>query len=140
MRIIVIYLLVVAQLYTLNITRYLPKAQNSTLLKSVKRGKKIYTKKCKICHKADGKGKINKYPPLAQSDFLVKYRAKSIRAIKFGITDSIVVNGIVYHRIMKKVNLNHQEIADVMNYISNSWGNKNQKIVTAEEVVNIKKD
>jgi mono/diheme cytochrome c family protein len=33
--------------------------------------------------------------------------------------------------------LNDQEVADVMNYISNSWGNKADRIFTEEEVANI---
>ena len=32
-----------------------------------------------------------------------------------------------------------EEIADVMNYITNSWGNKNDKMITSEEVSKIKK-
>ena len=35
--------------------------------------------------------------------------------------------------------LSNEEVADVMNYIMNSWGNKQSKKVTIEEVANIKK-
>jgi mono/diheme cytochrome c family protein len=35
--------------------------------------------------------------------------------------------------------LTNQEVADVMNYIMNSWSNTNTKIVTAAEVALVKK-
>jgi hypothetical protein len=35
---------------------------------------------------------------------------------------------------MEKTGLDNQEIADVMNYILNSWGNKTEKLVTENEV------
>lgn len=34
--------------------------------------------------------------------------------------------------------LSDDEVTDVMNYITNSWGNKNDKIVTEKEVLKIK--
>ena len=40
---------------------------------------------------------------------------------------------------MAALGLSDDEVADVMNYITNSWGNKNDKIVTIEEVSKVKK-
>ena len=40
---------------------------------------------------------------------------------------------------MVAMGLSDDEVADVMNYITNSWGNKNDKIITEEEVSKIKK-
>ena len=40
---------------------------------------------------------------------------------------------------MPAMGLSNEEVADVMNYIMNSWGNKQIKKVTKQEVENIKK-
>ena len=113
--------------------------QDNELLKSIKRGKEIYIDMCVNCHLPNGKGVPKVFPPLANADFLIKNREASIKAIKYGIKGKIKVNGKIYNGIMAKPGLDDDEVADVMNYINNSWGNKNSKIVTLPEVKNIKK-
>ena len=109
------------------------------LKESVKRGRIIYLKKCARCHKKDGKGKLKVFPPLAQSDYLISNQEESIKAIKYGLKEEIFVNSIRYKRRMPRVKLKDEQIADVMNYISNSWGNKNEKVITKKEVESISK-
>ena len=46
----------------------------------------------------------------------------------------ILVNGKVFDNTMPPMGLEDEEIADVMNYTLNSWGNKSDSIVTPEEV------
>lgn len=87
----------------------------------------------------DGEGVKNTFPPLAKSDYLIKNREASIRGIEYGQEGEIIVNGITYNNTMAPMGLSDDEIADVMNYISNNWGNKNPKMVTEEEVSRIKK-
>lgn len=113
--------------------------QTDLLKESIKRGSDIYTDFCINCHLPDGEGVENVYPPLAKSDYLMNNRLKSIRGIKYGQDGEIVVNGKTYNGYMAPLGLSDAEVADVMNYITNSWGNKNDKIVTEEEVSNIKK-
>ena len=91
------------------------------------------------CHLPSGEGIIGTFPPLANSDYLMEKRAESISSIKFGLSGEITVNGTKYNGFMSSLGLTDDEIADVMNYITNSWGNKNDKIITLEEVSNIKK-
>ena len=107
---------------------------------SVVRGKSIYLKKCARCHKKDGTGKASVYPPLAQSDYLVTKPTESIKAIKYGLKKVIFVNAVRYKKRMPRIRLADQEIADVMNYISNAWGNNNSRSFTQEEVQSIKKN
>ena len=114
-------------------------AQTNPLKESIERGNKIYTDFCISCHLPSGKGVENVYPPLAKSDFLFKNRETSIRAIKYGQQGEIIVNGKTYNSYMAPLGLEDDEIADVMNYITNSWGNKNDKMITQEEVSSIKK-
>ena len=114
-------------------------SQNSSLKESMERGSEIYTDFCVSCHLPNGEGAGRVYPPLAKSDYLIKNREASIRAIKFGLSGDIVVNGKKYNSAMTPLGLSDDEIADVMNYINNSWGNKNDKMVTVAEVSKIKK-
>ncbi|MBU2525256.1 MAG: cytochrome c [Bacteroidetes bacterium] len=109
------------------------------LKESIVRGQSIYEDICMNCHMANGKGDGAIYPPLAQSDFLLKNRAASIRAVKYGISGKITVNGKDYYNYMADPGLSTQEVADVMNYILNTWGNKSEQIVTPEEVMLIVK-
>lgn len=114
-------------------------SQSADLKSSIKRGQEIYSDFCVTCHLPNGKGVERVFPPLANSDYLIKNREASIKAIKFGLQGSITVNGKKYNSIMAPLGLSDDEIADVMNYISNSWGNKNSKMVTKADVTKIKK-
>ncbi len=113
--------------------------QTDPLKESIQRGHEIYTDFCVSCHLTNGKGVERVYPPLANSDYLKKNRVASIRGIKYGQKGAIVVNGKTYNGYMAPLGLSDDEVADVMNYITNSWGNKNDKIITEEEVSKIKK-
>ncbi|UAM96713.1 cytochrome c [Polaribacter litorisediminis] len=108
--------------------------QDSKLIESIKRGKEIYIDMCVTCHLPNGQGIPRVFPPLANSDYLLSKRAESIRAIKNGVKGKIVVNGVTYRQIMPPLGLENDEVADVMNYITNAWGNKNLKMITVNEV------
>lgn len=87
----------------------------------------------------DGKGQKGIFPPLAKSDFLFKNMEESIKAIKFGgIDGEIIVNGVKYDSKMEKMGLYDDEIADIMNYILNSWENNYDKRITEEYVKSLK--
>ena len=85
----------------------------------------------------NGKGVTNAFPPLAQSDFLNDIEA-TIRIIKYGgLKGDIVVNGVTYKGYMENQGLSDDEIADVTNYILNSWGNKNDSLISTSDVSKI---
>ncbi|WP_299214581.1 cytochrome c [uncultured Aquimarina sp.] len=113
--------------------------QETELSKSIVRGEEIYVDFCMQCHLHDGKGTPKVFPPLAGSDWLVNKRKESIHSIKYGLNGPIKVNGESYNSAMTPLGLEDEEIADVMNYIMNSWGNKQKKMVTPEEVTAVKK-
>jgi len=112
--------------------------QDAELKESMERGKEIYADFCVTCHLAKGEGVAYTFPPLAPSDYLMEKREESIRAIKYGLQGEITVNGVTYNGAMAAMGLEDAEVADVMNYISNSWGNTAETMVTMEEVANIK--
>lgn len=111
--------------------------QDDALAKSKERGKTIYMELCITCHQADGKGVEGAFPPLAQSDFLLNTRDKAIHAVKFGQEGEITINNVTYNNVMPAPGISDQEVADVMNYVLNSWGNKG-KFVSLKEVEAVK--
>jgi len=108
------------------------------LAQSKARGKEIYANNCVVCHMGQGEGVPDLNPPLAKSDYLLKTPEKALRAIKLGLEGPIQVNGVKYDGMMAELGLSNQEVADVMNYISNSWGNSSPKIFTPKMVESIK--
>lgn len=114
-------------------------SQDNGMAKSIERGSEIYADFCITCHLDKGQGVEAVFPPLAKSDYLMENRKESLFGIKYGRSGEITVNGVVYNNTMVAFGLEDQEIADVMNFITNSWGNKNDKMVTEEEVAAITK-
>ncbi len=113
--------------------------QDTKLSESIQRGEGIYIDFCMQCHLADGKGTPKVFPPLAGSDWLTDKRTESLYSLKYGLNGPIKVNGQTYNSTMTPLGLEDEEIADVMNYIMNSWGNTQEKMVTEKEVSSIKK-
>jgi len=113
--------------------------EKTELQKSIDRGRLVYNDFCVQCHLPDGKGTKGIFPPLDGSDWLTEKRTESIHAVKFGQSGEIVVNGVKYNNMMPPMGLLDSEVADVMNYIMNSWSNTQEKMVTLEEVKAISK-
>lgn len=107
---------------------------------SIERGKLVYNDLCITCHMSNGEGAPKVFPPLAQSDYLKNNQEESIKGIKNGMSGEIVVNGITYNSVMAPLGLSNEEVADVMNYINNSWGNNFGKMITTEDVTKVIKN
>ena len=104
---------------------------------SYMRGQMLYVDFCVRCHLPDGTGETGLIPPLANADFLQDIQA-TVQSIKYGIHGPISVNGVIYNNTMAPMGLENDEIADVTNYILNSWGNSADVIVTEAYVREIK--
>lgn len=87
-------------------------------------GAKIYATYCANCHQQDGKGLASLYPPLAGSDYLMNDLKRAACIIKNGQAEEIVVNGETYNQMMPGNPITNLEIAEVLTYITNSWGNE----------------
>lgn len=140
-------LLLVTALYFSNPTTFMDsqkeyltvkEQQQTPLQKSIAQGKEIYTDFCIQCHLANGKGNGSTFPPLDGSDWLKKKITQSIHAVKYGQKGEILVNQKKFNSIMPPMGLSDEEVANVMNYIQNSWSNKNSKMITAKEVALVK--
>jgi mono/diheme cytochrome c family protein len=102
------------------------------IAQSIERGKDVYTTYCLSCHQANGEGLTGVYPPLANSDHLAKDQLASIDIMLKGQHEEITVNGTKYSLPMAPLNyLTDQQIADVLNYMGNSWGNKFNQVTPA---------
>jgi mono/diheme cytochrome c family protein len=110
-----------------------------TIEKSISDGKEIYQDFCVQCHLDNGKGVPGTFPPLAKSDYLQNNIEASIRGIKYGQRGKITVNGIDYDGIMSHQGLVDEEVADVMNYILNSWGNVTKRQISISQVSEVQK-
>ncbi|MCL8007690.1 copper-containing nitrite reductase [Gelidibacter japonicus] len=103
----------------------------------MKFGKQIYGQTCIACHQAEGQGIPNAFPPLAKSDYLNADVDRAIEAVLFGLSGEITVNGEKYNSIMTAQMISQEEVANVMTYVYNSWGN-NKTVVTPEMVKKVK--
>ncbi len=111
--------------------------QNKPLEQSISDGAEIYQDFCLQCHLDTGEGVSGVFPPLANSDYLLNNIDLSIKGIKYGLSGPIVVNDEEYDGVMANQGLDNEEIADVMNYILNSWGNKSNDIITIERIAQV---
>jgi mono/diheme cytochrome c family protein len=110
--------------------------QDDKLMQSMKRGEEIYEDFCITCHMHEGEGVPGAFPPLAGADYLLQKRQESIHAVKYGQKGELTVNGVKYNNIMLPLYLSDEEVADVLNYVLNSWGNEGE-FVTVEEVKSV---
>ena len=109
-----------------------PVAEKS-MAEKMERGKQVYTQSCMACHQANGDGIPNAFPPLANSDYLNADVHRSIEVVKFGLTGEIEVNGNIYNSAMPPQNISDEDVAAVLTYVYNNWGN-NKTEVTQEMV------
>jgi len=60
-------------------------------------------------------------------------KERAIRGVFRGLSGPITVNGQAFNGVMPPVMINDEQIAHVLTYVRNSWGNEGD-IVTLEEV------
>jgi mono/diheme cytochrome c family protein len=107
---------------------------------SIIRGKEVYALYCQSCHLEDGKGMPDINPPLAKADYLKKPAKTLVEIILNGQSGEVVVNKKKYNAIMPAQDyLTNEQIADVLNYVRNSWGNKIAGNITPAAVKALRK-
>ena len=100
---------------------------------SMTNGKAIYSKICITCHQADGGGVQNMNPPLIKTTYVLGDKTKLIGIVLNGFNESVEINGDTYSNVMAAHNyLKDQEVADVLTYVRNSFGNKASTVTAAE--------
>ncbi len=86
---------------------------------------------CVTCHQATGEGIVNIYPPLRKSQWVTGSEERLIKLTLNGLWGPIEVNGVTYDPTKGvppmtafKALLDDKEIAAVLTYVRNTWGNK----------------
>ena len=120
----------------------------SWLSDQINSGKEIYMKAapggglCFTCHQPNGQGIAGQFPPLADSDWVLGDKERLIKISIYGLMGEIEVNGVKYNNVMVPPgippgSLTDNQIADVLTYIRNDWGNSASS-VSAEEVATVR--
>jgi mono/diheme cytochrome c family protein len=113
--------------------------QDAKLQESIGRGQEIYGANCISCHQENGEGIEGAFPTLIKTEFVTGEIARLVKIIAQGQSGEIKVNGTVYNMEMpSQGHLSDQEIADVANYIRNSWGNTSKKAVEVADVAKVR--
>ena len=101
----------------------------------MEKGKQVYMGLCFACHQPDGRGLPNVFPPLAGSDFLQADHERAIHIVLKGLSGPVTVNGTTITSAMppQEAVLTDAQVADVLTYVLNSWGNHGDA-VTADQV------
>jgi mono/diheme cytochrome c family protein len=98
----------------------------------IQAGKKLFNSICAACHQATGQGRPNVFPPLAGSDYLNADKNRAIQLVLFGRQGEVLVNGMKYNNNMPSFPLSDADIANVLTYVYNSFGNSGLEVNPAE--------
>lgn len=103
------------------------------------RGGEIFHREahCATCHQANGKGLDPAFPPLVGTPWVTGSEERLAKIVLHGIHGVMEVNGKVYdpEKGVPPMTafgsiLKDEEIADVLTYVRNSWGNKAAPVST----------
>jgi mono/diheme cytochrome c family protein len=87
-------------------------------------GSLVYQKRCQNCHGRNGEGLQQLIPPLTDSLYLKANKNMLACAIKYGQKGKITIHNKAFEAQMPATDLPQIDIASVLTYITNSFGNK----------------
>lgn len=87
-------------------------------------GSLVYQEHCQNCHGKNGDGLSSLMPPLTDSVYLKKNSKQLSCIIQNGSNTLLLVGGKPYNNQMPPANLAPIEIAQVLTFVKNSFGNK----------------
>lgn len=87
-------------------------------------GQELYKTRCQNCHGANGEGLAALIPPLTDAAFLQANKSKLACYVQNGLQQPIMVNSKPFSGNMPPSGLAHMEIAEVLTFVQNSFGNK----------------
>ncbi|MEJ0056183.1 MAG: cytochrome c [Bacteroidota bacterium] len=102
------------------------------LTESIARGQVVYKQYCIACHMADGLGAPPMNPSLSGTSFVKGDKNILIPIVLKGMSNQ-VIDGQKYHNVMPPLDfLTDEQVADVLTYVRNSFGNKASLIISDE--------
>ena len=111
---------------------YQPKSGAAAMLAQ---GKRTYDMVCGVCHGPDGLGKPNQAPPLAGSEWVNTKGFERLTHIPLaGLNGPLTVEGKDWNLNMAPMGaaLSDADLANVLTYIRESWGNQAGPVTTDE--------
>lgn len=109
-----------------------PAPAQGGLTATIARGKQVYHDQCLACHQVDGLGVQGMNPPLSKTKFVLGDKPTLVKVVLNGMS-GVDVEGEDYHGVMAPhPDLTDQQIADVLTYVRNSFGNKAKAVTPAE--------
>lgn len=107
-----------------------------------KAGAAEYVDSCAACHRTDGRGYKRFFPALRGNPVVLADDATSLIHIVLSGSTLPGVQGAPTTVVMPGFGwrLNDQQVADVVNFIRTSWGNRAMKAVTAHDVAEVRKE
>lgn len=131
----------------IEIVKYeVPKRLNKEEQEQFERGSLIYQREshCATCHLADGKGNGVIYPSLIGSTWVNGSEERMVKLTLHGLWGPLTVHGKTYDpsrgvppMTAFKNLLTDQELADVLTFVRNNWGNSGSSI-SAETVARVR--
>lgn len=101
---------------------------------AIDRGRKVYETHCLSCHMANGEGVPRMNPSLVRSKYVTGSKTRLIRIVLRGSKELENEPDRFFTNPMAPMNhLNDQQIAEVLSFIRNNFGNK-ASAVTAGDV------
>jgi mono/diheme cytochrome c family protein len=108
-------------------------ASKNTLQTSIIRGKAVYGTFCLACHQEDGSGVPNMNPPIVKTSWVLGSKTVLIQQILKGSANKVEIDGETFHNTMPaQAQLTDQQIADVLTFVRNSFGNRASMVTPAE--------
>ncbi len=111
-------------------------------------GKKQFMSACVNCHQATGLGLPGVYPPLAGSEWAQGDEQRLIRIVLFGLSGPVTVKGTTFPGLVQMpafgevpgggYNWTDRQIAAVLTFVRQEWGNK-ATAITEAQVTEIRK-
>jgi len=101
-------------------------------------GAAVYQTHCQNCHGDKGQGLAELMPPLTDSVYLKANKGQLACYLQKGLKGKITVNGKTFESQMPASDLSPIEIAQVLTYVTNSFGNKGGLINSDEAEKDLK--
>lgn len=109
--------------------------------KEYPKGAALFRSVCQTCHGANGNGINNLAPPLNKSDWVTGDKNRLIGVVLYGLSGPVKVGDKIYKSpeisgempgIASNSSFSDDDVAEVLNYIRNSWLNKADKVANED--------